>query len=274
MKKSNQYLLVDVLMFIFLAMMTGLGLMIKYILVPGSKRWEIYGRNVDLTFLGLDRHGWGTVHLICSICFLVLLAIHIILHWKCLVGYVCKIVHTKANAYIVLLAFGFLLFFIIVIPLMVNIKVTDIGVGRERFLHQSGQEHIPAAVQREGLISPDVTGKSAEGQLQEAAKEETKETQERKVKKQADKPVESVTGEPVESGRGLEHHDIDPDIKVYGSMSLISVSLEYNVPVSHIIEELDLPASTSGNEQMGHLRRAYGFNMSDVEMIIHNYRRK
>lgn len=51
MKKSSLLLLIDVLMFLFLALMAGLGLMIKYVLVPGSKRWDIYGRNVDLSFL-------------------------------------------------------------------------------------------------------------------------------------------------------------------------------------------------------------------------------
>ncbi|MGM0666389.1 MAG: hypothetical protein ACQETA_03630, partial [Bacteroidota bacterium] len=71
-----------------------------------------------------------------------------------------------------------------------------------------------------------------------------------------------------------EHHDIDADIEVLGSMSLINVSLKYNVPVSHILHELDLPSGVSGNEQLGRLRRLYGFKMSDIELIIHNYRHK
>ena len=114
MKKSSLLLLIDVLMFIFLALMTGLGLMIKYILVPGTKRWDIYGRNVDLTFLGMDRHEWGTVHLIFAILFLSLLVLHIILHWKILVAYVCKIVNTKMEANIMIIAFTIVLFFIII----------------------------------------------------------------------------------------------------------------------------------------------------------------
>jgi len=246
MKKSNLLLLIDVLMFFFLALMSGLGLMIRYVLVPGSKRWDIYGRNVDLTFLGMDRHELGTVHLICAILFLSMLVLHIILHWKAFVAYVCKIVNTKTEANILIIAFAFVLLCIIISPFLINIKVAELSDGRDRFLHGTEQRHTSVAIQREQNVS---TGT-------------------------ADEAAEAKTREDVESSQGPEHHDIDPDIEVYGSMNLINVSVKYNVPVSHIIKELDLPASTSGNEQLGRLRREYGFKMSDIELIIHNYRHK
>ncbi len=212
MKKTNQCLLIDILMFIFLSLMTGLGLLIKYILVPGSKRWEVYDRNVDLTFLGLDRHGWGTVHLIIALLFITLLVLHIILHWRCLINYLCKAGVKKVMIIPLLSVSGFILLILILFPFFVDIKVTELGDGRDRFIHEDMYE--------------------------------------------------------------TEHHDIDPDIEVLGSMSLINVSMKYNVPVSHIIKELDLPYSVSGNEQLGRLRRIYGFKMSDIELIIHKYRHK
>lgn len=246
MKKSNLLLLIDVLMFLFLAIMSGLGLMIKYILVPGSKRWDIYGRNVDLTFLGMDRHQWGTVHLICAIFFIALLTLHIILHWKSLVAYVCKIVNTKTEANLLISAFAFVLFLLIVSPFLININVAELGDGRDRFIHGEEQQRLPASKQREESI----------------------------LQNKSEKQSETIREEPSKEEPDLEHHDIDQDIEVYGSMSLINVSVKYNVPVSLIIRELDLPASTSGNEQLGRLRREYGFKMSDIELIIHNYRRK
>lgn len=246
MKKSNLLLLIDVLMFLFLALMSGLGLMIKYVLVPGSKRWDIYGRNVDLTFLGMDRHQWGTVHLICAIFFIALLTLHIILHWKCLVAYVCKIVNTKTEANILIIAFAFVLFFFLIFPFILNIKVSELGDGRDRLLHGTDQQHSPAVKQR---------GMSL-------------------LQKETEKQAETITREQAKGEQDLEHHDIDHDIEVLGSMSLVYVSLKYNVPVSHILKELELPASTSGNEQLGRLRRSYGFKMSDIELIIHNYRHK
>ena len=239
------YLLVDVLMFIFLALMSGIGLMIKYVLVPGSKRWDIYGRNVDLSFLGMDRHGWGTVHLICAIIFIGLLVLHIILHWKCLVNYICRIVKTKAMADFLIIMFAIVLFFLVIFPFMIELKVTELGDGRDRFIH--GYEQVqPAAIRQ----ARDANA----GEESEAAR--------------------ALTGTGDDAAHDTEHHDIDADIEVLGSMSLINVSVKYNVPVSHIIDELDLPSGVSGNEQLGRLRRLHGFKMSDIELIIHNYRHR
>lgn len=245
MKKTSLFLLVDVLMFIFLALMSGLGLMIKYVLVPGSKRWDIYGRNIDLSFLGMDRHGWGTVHLIFAIIFVGLLVLHIILHWKCLVNYLCRIVKTKALANFLILMFAVVLLFLVIFPFMIELRVTELGDGRDRFLH--GQDQAQPSAIKQGRDANALEGREAARTL-------------------------NVTAD--DAGHDTEHHDIDADIEVLGSMSLINVSLKYNVPVSHILDKLDLPSGVSGNEQLGRLRRLYGFKMSDIELIIHNYRHR
>ena len=71
-----------------------------------------------------------------------------------------------------------------------------------------------------------------------------------------------------------EHHDIDPDIEVKGYNTLNEISELYNVPSSVIIKELKIPESTLGSSKLGHLRKQYGFTMSDVELVIHNYKNK
>jgi hypothetical protein len=86
MKKAKFNLIIDELLLLCIATIVGIGLLMKYVLVPGYKRWEIYGRNVGLFFWGLDRHQWGTIHLIIGLIFLTLLVLHIILHWSLVVG--------------------------------------------------------------------------------------------------------------------------------------------------------------------------------------------
>ena len=86
MEKSKLNLVIDALLLLCLAAITGIGLLIKYVLVPGYQRWEIYGRNVSLFLWGLDRHQWGTIHFIIGLVFLALLVLHIILHWQMIVG--------------------------------------------------------------------------------------------------------------------------------------------------------------------------------------------
>ena len=86
MKKSKLNLVIDALLLLCVAAIAGIGLLIKYVLVPGYQRWEIYDRNVDLFFWGLDRHQWGTIHLATGIVFLALLVLHVVLHWSMIVG--------------------------------------------------------------------------------------------------------------------------------------------------------------------------------------------
>ena len=246
MKKTNQYLLTDILMFIFLALMTGLGLLIKYVLLPGSERREVYGRNVDLTFLGLDRHEWGTVHLIIALLFIVMLVLHVILHWKCLMTYICRAGIKKGRAKGLLTISGFVLLILTLFPFLFGAIVSEPGDGRDRFIQSAVHKAMPSAVRDRQNNSREISGNSS-GVFHDR---------------------------PGEKQDATEHHDIDPDIEVLGSMSLIDVSLKYNVPVSHIVKELDFSQSVSGNEQLGRLRRQYGFKMSDIDLIIHNYRHR
>lgn len=81
MNKWKVCIIVDVLMLIVMAFIIGLGLLIKFVLLPGEKVMEIYGANYKLTWLGYNRHDWGTIHLYLGICFMVLLIIHLALHW-------------------------------------------------------------------------------------------------------------------------------------------------------------------------------------------------
>lgn len=263
MKKTNLCLLTDVLMFFFLALMSGVGLLLKYVLLPGSKRWDVYGRNVDLTFLGMDRHQWGTIHFIIAIIFVLLLVLHIILHWKCMVNYIRRLFENRRDVNVLMLAFGFILLVMIIFPFLVKVDIAELGDGRDRFLHVQEQgQNLPAAQQNEQRArlktSEDLSGKIVEESVEKQTvyDRETKQLQE------------------AESHEDIERHDIDLDINVDGSMSLINVSVKYNVPLSHLTGELDLPSNVSGNERLGRLKRSHNFRMSDIELVIHNYRRK
>ena len=81
MIRAKVNLLIDVLLALLLAAMAGVGFLIKWVLVPGYLRNAIYGRDVELYWLGLDRHQWGTVHLYLGVTTLALLVLHVVLHW-------------------------------------------------------------------------------------------------------------------------------------------------------------------------------------------------
>jgi hypothetical protein len=94
--RSKFNLSIDIIMLLLMLPVAGIGFLIKYVLLPGNERNLKYGSNIDLEFWGLDRHEWGTIHMIISICLLVLLALHIILHWKLIVCIFQKMVPNKS----------------------------------------------------------------------------------------------------------------------------------------------------------------------------------
>ena len=125
MKKAKLNLIIDALLLLCLAAITGIGFLMKYVLVPGYMRREIYGRNVELFFWGMDRHQWGTVHFIIGIVFFALVVLHIVLHWQMIVGIYRNLIPSRFARWVaalILLAVTILLF---IFPYFVKPKVTD-----------------------------------------------------------------------------------------------------------------------------------------------------
>jgi hypothetical protein len=126
--KSQLNFVIDALMFLVIMAMAGLGLLMKYVLVPGRERWVKYGRNVNLTLFDWDRHDWGDIHLYLGPFFLGLLGLHIILHWRQIVGLFQGFVPPERRS-LVLLAFVLLAVFLIYFPFLVSPEIGELGRG-------------------------------------------------------------------------------------------------------------------------------------------------
>lgn len=131
--KPRLTFLINALMFLVLMAMAGIGFLMKYVLLPGKERWVKYGRKVDLTLLGLDRHQWGGIHLYLGFLFLGLLTVHIILHWKQLVGLCRRFVGaTEGGRTLAILVFVLLAVLLIYFPFLVTPEVLELGRGGGR----------------------------------------------------------------------------------------------------------------------------------------------
>jgi hypothetical protein len=133
---------IDILMFMCLTAIAGLGFLMKYILIPGEERWAVYGRNVDLLFLGMNRHQWGDIHLYLGFTLLALLTLHIILHWNLIPGLYARLipdeqVRTIGVWALVIVCLAFLFFSFAITPQVQEIKP---GEGRVHYLEESGLE--------------------------------------------------------------------------------------------------------------------------------------
>ena len=235
--KSKLNFIIDAIMFLLMGALAGIGLLIKYILLPGSERWIKYGRNVDLSFWGIDRHQWGHIHLIVAYVLVGFLVLHIILHWKMILCLYRKIIANKALRWVCGLVFTLITFVIVFAPFFINIEICEQETGRERYqtIEKSQLKHI-------NTISDD--------HLSEKKQE---------------------SHDNFESDEHLLHHHVSPTIEVKGFNTLNEISELYNVPCDHIKSKLNIPENEPNSSKLGQLKKIYGFKMSEIELIIYNY---
>lgn len=74
MKRPHLHFIVDYLGFAGFVLLTATGVLMRYVLPPGSGRFT--------TIWTLDRHEWGSIHFWIAIVFLAVLALHLFLHWR------------------------------------------------------------------------------------------------------------------------------------------------------------------------------------------------
>lgn len=103
MIKPKLNLIIDVLLLWCICAITGIGLLMKYVLVPGYLRRQVYGQNVNPLLWSMNRHQWGKIHFIIALVFLALLVIHIILHWQSIACLCRQILPNKIIRWLVLI---------------------------------------------------------------------------------------------------------------------------------------------------------------------------
>jgi len=128
--KTETNFIVVAIMFIIMMAIAGLGLLMKYVLIPGKDRWAVYGERVNLYFFGLDRHEWGSIHLILGYILIGLLALHIILHWKKILVIYRKLIDSRMIKTISATAFVILSIVLIAFPFAVTPEIKEGNTGR------------------------------------------------------------------------------------------------------------------------------------------------
>lgn len=117
-------------MFLCMSVVAGLGLLIKYTLISGQERWIVYGENSNLYLLGMDRHEWGSIHLISGYVLLGLLALHIILHWNAIVCVYNRIFRKKLIYNLLSIVFITICALFIIVPFLIKPDFNKIEQGK------------------------------------------------------------------------------------------------------------------------------------------------
>ncbi|MBN1144397.1 MAG: DUF4405 domain-containing protein [Bacteroidales bacterium] len=235
-EKSKINLVIDAIMFVLLMAVTGLGLLIKYVLVAGYKRNALYAVDVDLKFLGLDRHEWGDIHLWLGIILLFFLLLHIVLHWNLITCIFSRMIKTKALRYLTGLSLLIVTLILALSPLLVSPEKTPMP---RRHIHKAGIV----------LESP----KEDHTPVQEIAPANHPKTS-------GDERLQRHQAQP-------KHQHANEQPEIYGSMTLEEVASIYNIPLQVITEALNI-SDALPDDRIGRLRKTYGFEMQELKDII------
>lgn len=247
--RSTLNLVIDLILLLLLMPMAGIGLMIKYVLLPGVQRNTRYGADVDLEFLGMDRHQWGTIHLIISITFLVFMILHIILHWKMIVCLFKRMI-PKGNWQSVLAILIFAVSILLIsFPLFIKPElVKHEPLFRHRTMHSDRSDR---------LMQPAETDQSS-------TSDDIPETDERINKK-----GRSIHTNPEAASH--EHHRQNEEYEITGNLTLRQAAEKYSVPLTILCKDLKIHENLA-EERLGRLRKKYPFTMSDVRESIGRYK--
>ena len=323
--KSKINFIIDTIMFIVMMAIGGIGLLMKFILVPGSERWEIYGSNVDLFLWGWDRHEWGSVHLILGYILLGLLVLHIVFHWNQIKSMYRNLIPKKSLRvfltflFVVVSILFFLFAFIIDID-VVNLKRGEGGHRAERSRQEVDKLSLGTQGKNVSILSFDkvrnehtdieqqdtvgvygsmtlryianaynlpvdsvkrflgiplsLSDNESLGRLRRIYNFHMSDVERFIEKYRKDSDILEISKKEPEEHKHIEHHEhqVEKDIEIYGSMTLKEVENRYNVPADSVKKFLGIPLGISDYENLGRVRRRYGFHMSDVERFIENYR--
>ena len=102
MSRNTVNFILDLMSFLNLLVLMFTGYMMRYILPPGTGGLgrELHGgsgRGINIKELwSMTRHEWGSIHFYLAAIFVVLMIIHIILHWKWITYYMKSVVNRKS----------------------------------------------------------------------------------------------------------------------------------------------------------------------------------
>ncbi|WP_372752587.1 DUF4405 domain-containing protein [Mariniflexile sp.] len=134
MKKPVLNFVINTIMALTMAGIIGIGFLIEFTLISGQKRKLLFGENVELYFMGMNRHEWGSIHLILGYIIIGLLFVHIFLHWNIVKSVYKKIIHRPLLNKLIGFFFAFICLVLILLPLFIKpeIKTTKNG-SHEKF---------------------------------------------------------------------------------------------------------------------------------------------
>lgn len=236
--KSKVNLIIDAIMLVIMMAVAGIGLLMKYVLLPGYKVNEVYGRNAELYFWGLDRHQWGAIHLYVALFLLFLLVLHILFHWDMIVCILKRMVSGRNARLVVFIILGLLSLVLALSPFVLKPEVRQM----ERPHNHSREVEYSDQMPEQSMVE---TNTGTGGIRAESG--------------------EAHADAPETDAEHLRHRN--EEIIIDGTMTLSDVSKRYGLSVKQLAAVIGVPAESAG-ERLGRLKKNYAFDFNDLREFI------
>ncbi len=233
MRRSTLNYLIDALLLLAMLGMLWTGLVVRFILPPGTG-----GRDGGraLTLWGQGRHDWGDVHYLLVFVTVGLIVLHVALHWD----WVCD----------------------------VTLRLLVRG-ERESGKRRPGLRIAGGAIFLLGITAAFGLGLwTAAGRVQQLAEPGASGYRGGRSDRAApdgrgepDNPREGDAGQGRGAGQG------------WGSQTLAEIETRYGVPLAVLRRELRLPETVPSTTRLARLRQEYGISMSTLQDVIRKYQR-
>ncbi|MBD3414096.1 MAG: DUF4405 domain-containing protein [Candidatus Aminicenantes bacterium] len=252
MDKSKWKYLIDVLLFICLVGLAGIGYLQGLVLEEGpvedvSKKY----------FMGLHTHQWGHIHFYISIAFTVLIIIHLILSWNWIKSCTKKIFKKGwKSALIGILAVS------LCVPLIIWAFSPKYSEKYAEFGTKSGRGRQISAP-AEQIKEPVPTNKETSEIPRTQKKQQPKQKQDSIDSQETVLKQEELHEDEREFTRGRLDTK-DTGIMITGQMTLWDLEEKTGIPKSTLLKELGIPNSVPSNESLGRLKRRYNFTMQEL----------
>jgi hypothetical protein len=226
MKRNTLNFWVDFLGLLGMVGLVFTGLLMRYVLPPGIRG------GAGLTLGGMNRHDIGDIHLWLAVTVLVVVVVHIWLHWTWVCATVTELAGrapTTRSQRLRRLGYGSGLFIVVAGLIAGALLWASSSVQR------GGGERHGRGAQAVGGAGLGYQGGYNRGTVGQEANDD---------------------------------EDSAPSPHITGRTTLAEAARTGKIPVEKLIAGLKLPADVNVNETLGRLKRQYGFEIGDVRAIV------
>jgi hypothetical protein len=236
----------DFLSFLVMIGLAATGGIVHYVFPAGTGHFYL--------LFGLGRHDFGQIHFYLAVAAIVLLVLHVLLHWSWICGVIGKSVGSPAPSQKARMTWG--------LSLLCGV-VLFLGGGVWWASSKVEQNATP----RNGQSNRGHTG-SQRGQSVSRSETSNGESSAIPDKSSGQEKAHEPSSTPPATRQSEKHLEECPaGATINGRTSFSEAAKTCGMSVEQLREYLKLPTGVNYQERLGHLKRRYGFTIQDVRKL-------